>query len=126
MKPATIAMVVALSGLAGSAQASVIKGHFVGTIGEATFDETIVCLGKPSPDSFFQSVGGASSGANQEVKISGGRSGKHLNLVVEGKGVVLRTRVANISMQGNKLVYQETRKLKNGKTARIDLKLWCE
>lgn len=126
MKSLLFTIPIILASYSGLTHATEVQGRFIGTVGEVSFDESIVCLGKPSPDSFFQNANSAPKGDQPAIKINGGRAGKNLNLIVEGKGVILRTRITGVSIQEGKVTYQGTKKLKNGKPTKIDIALWCE
>ncbi|WP_419608626.1 hypothetical protein, partial [Thiolapillus sp.] len=91
----TIVEQVLLTVIASSVNAAEFPGRFVGTIDGVAIDEPISCLGKEPPEAFFQGSNPI-GGNNNDLEISGGVSGQHLNLVIRGAGIDL-TRIAHRS-----------------------------
>ncbi len=100
-------------------------GRLVGVIDGVAIDESITCLGKEPPEAFFQ--GNAPiSGNKQVLEISGGVSGKYLNLVIRGPGIDLRGGFKGFTKHDGKISFSGIKKRKSKPDQKIDISLWCE
>ena len=113
-----------LTVIASSVNAAEFPGRFVGTIDGVAIDEPISCLEKEPPEAFFQGSNPI-GGNNNDLEISGGVSGQHLNLVIRGAGIDLRGRFKGFTKKDGKISFFGIKKRKNRKEQQIDISFQC-
>jgi hypothetical protein len=121
MKTYTLVTLLVLS---GQIFAGEFPGRFVGTIDGIAIDEPIACLGKTPPETFFQGSNPI-TGNKDVLEISGGASGKYLNLVIRGPGINLRGRFEGFIKKEGKISFSGIKKRKNKPDQTIDISFWC-